>query len=75
MVLKDTFLVSGTLADNLRRSQREATDEEVARLAEAALVSEFAQDLPDRLDTQIAAGEIGLSDGQCQRVGSPGPCW
>ena len=36
-------------------------------------MSEFAQDLPDRLDTQIAAGEIGLSDGHCQRVGRPGP--
>jgi ATP-binding cassette, subfamily B, bacterial len=69
MVLQETFLFSGTLVDNLRYGRREATDEEVARVAEAALVTEFAQDLPDGLQTKISAGGIGLSGGQRQRVG------
>jgi ATP-binding cassette subfamily B protein len=69
MVLQETFLFSGTLADNLRYGRDEATDEEVARVAEAALVTEFAQDLPDGLNTRILAGGIGLSGGQRQRVG------
>jgi ATP-binding cassette subfamily B protein len=69
MVLQDTFLFSGTLADNLRHGRPEASDAEVARVAEAALVTEFADQLPDGLNTTIAAGGIGLSGGQRQRVG------
>jgi ATP-binding cassette subfamily B protein/subfamily B ATP-binding cassette protein MsbA len=69
MVLQDTFLFSGTLADNLRYGRPAATDEEVARVAEAALVTEFAEKLPDGLNTMVAAGGVGLSGGQRQRVG------
>jgi ABC-type multidrug transport system ATPase subunit/CHAD domain-containing protein len=69
MVLQDTFLFSGTLADNLRHARPEASAAEVARVAEAALVTEFADRLPDGLNTTIAAGGVGLSGGQRQRVG------
>jgi ATP-binding cassette subfamily B protein len=69
MVLQDTFLFSGTLADNLRYGRPDATDEEVAQVAQDALVSEFADRLPKGLDTTISAGGIGLSGGQRQRVG------
>jgi ATP-binding cassette subfamily B protein len=69
MVLQDTFLFSGTLAANLRYGRPEASDDEVARVAEAALVTEFTDRLPDRLNTTIAAGGVGLSGGQRQRVG------
>ena len=69
MVLQDTFLFSGTLADNIRYGRPDATDAEVAAAAEAALVSEFADDLPDGLDTPVATGGTGLSGGQRQRVG------
>ncbi|MDT7567575.1 MAG: ATP-binding cassette, subfamily bacterial [Pseudonocardiales bacterium] len=69
MVLQDTFLFAGSLADNLRYGRPDATDEEVARVAEAALVSEFADRLPNGLDTTVATGGVGLSGGQRQRVG------
>jgi ATP-binding cassette subfamily B protein/subfamily B ATP-binding cassette protein MsbA len=69
MVLQDTFLFSGTLAENLRYGRPGATDEDVAGVAEAALVTEFTDRLPDGLDTVISAGGIGLSGGQRQRVG------
>ena len=69
MVLQDTFLFSGTLVDNIRYGRPDATDAEVAAAAEAALVSEFADDLPDGLDTTVGTGGIGLSGGQRQRVG------
>jgi len=69
MVLQDTFLFSGTLADNLRYGRPEATDADVARVAEAALVSEFSDRLPDGLNTELSAGGTGLSGGQRQRVG------
>ena len=69
MVLQDTFLFSGSLADNLRYGRPEASDEDVARVAEAALVTEFAANLPDGLNTVVTAGGVGLSGGQRQRVG------
>ena len=69
MVLQETFLFSGTLADNLRYGRPDATDAEVAAAAEAALVSEFAEQLPDGLDTTVGTGGVGLSGGQRQRVG------
>jgi ATP-binding cassette subfamily B protein/subfamily B ATP-binding cassette protein MsbA len=69
MVLQDTFLFSGTVADNLRYGRPDATDDEVARVAEAALVTEFTDRLPGGLDTEISTGGIGLSGGQRQRVG------
>jgi ATP-binding cassette subfamily B protein len=69
MVLQDTFLFSGTLLDNLRYGRPDATDDEVEQVAEAALVTEFADRLPDGLNTSIATGGVGLSGGQRQRVG------
>jgi ATP-binding cassette subfamily B protein len=69
MVLQDTFLFSGTLADNIRYGRPDATDAEVAEVAEAALVTEFADQLPDGLNTVIGTGGVGLSGGQRQRVG------
>jgi len=69
MVLQDTFLFSGSLMDNLRYGHAEATDEEVAAVGEAALVTEFANLLPDGLSTLVAAGGVRLSGGQRQRVG------
>jgi len=74
VVLQDTFLFSGTPADHQRYGRRGATDE-VARVAEAALVTEVTQEMPDRPDTQIPAGGIGLSGRQPSGSGPPGPCW
>jgi ATP-binding cassette subfamily B protein/subfamily B ATP-binding cassette protein MsbA len=68
-MLQDTFLFSGTLADNIRYGRPEATDAEVAAAAKAALVNEFTDQLPDGLDTTVGTGGVGLSGGQRQRVG------
>jgi ATP-binding cassette subfamily B protein len=65
----ERFAVVRTLAENLRYGRPDASDEVVARVAEAALVSEFADRLPEGLDATISAGGIGLSGGQRQRVG------
>jgi ATP-binding cassette subfamily B protein len=69
VVLQDTFLFSGTLAENIRYARPDATPDEVARAARAALVTEFAAELPDGLNTRLADGGTGLSGGQRQRVG------
>ncbi|MBV9026313.1 MAG: ABC transporter ATP-binding protein [Streptomycetaceae bacterium] len=69
VVLQDTFLFSGTLAENIRYSRPDADDGEVERAAEAALVIDFAQHLPDALATRLGDRGIGLSGGQRQRIG------
>jgi ABC-type multidrug transport system fused ATPase/permease subunit len=69
VVLQDTFLFSGTIADNIRFARPDATADEVTQAATAALVTEFADALPDGLDTRLADGGTGLSGGQRQRVG------
>lgn len=69
MVRQGTFLFSGSLMDNLRYGRPDATDAEVAAVAEAAPVTEFTDRLPDGLATVVAAGGVGLSGGQRQRVG------
>ncbi|MEU4674427.1 ABC transporter ATP-binding protein [Amycolatopsis sp. NPDC023774] len=69
VVLQDTFLFSGTLADNIRYARPDATHDQVAQAADAALVTRFTDALPDGLDTRLADGGTGLSGGQRQRVG------
>lgn len=69
VVLQDTFLFSGTIADNIRYARPDAGPHEVARAAEAALVTEFTERLPDGLGTRLADRGAGLSGGQRQRVG------
>ena len=69
ILLQDTFLFSGTLTDNIRFGRPDASDAEIARVADAALVTEFTAKLPNGLDTEVSAGGVGLSGGQRQRVG------
>ena len=69
VVLQDTFLFSGSIADNIRYGRPEATDEEVEAAAKAALVTEFTDKLDTGIHTELADGGIGLSGGQRQRVG------
>jgi ATP-binding cassette subfamily B protein len=69
IVLQDTFLFSGTIADNIRYARPNATDAEIGRAAHAALVTEFTRELREGLNTTIADNGTGLSGGQRQRIG------
>ncbi|SDM36599.1 ABC transporter ATP-binding protein [Allokutzneria albata] len=66
---QDTFLFSGTVADNIRYGRPNAGHRDVAKAAEAALVTEFTDLFPDGLHTRVGERGIGLSGGQRQRVG------
>jgi ATP-binding cassette subfamily B protein len=68
LVGQDSFLFSGTIAENIRNGRPEATDEEVRAAARDANVLDFAEALPDGLDTQVGEGGGRLSGGQRQRV-------
>ena len=65
IVLQDTQLFSGTVAENLRYGKEHATDEELRRALAACNCTQFVDALPHGMDTQIDAGE-SLSLGQRQ---------
>lgn len=67
-VPQDPMLFSTSIRENIRYGRLDATDAEVASAAAAAHVSEFADGLPDRLDTQVGERGVQLSGGQKQRV-------
>ena len=51
--IKDTWLFSGTVRDNLRYSNPNATDEEVMHAADVAQAGDFIRSLPDGLDSYV----------------------
>ena len=64
--IKDTWLFSGTVRDNLRYSNPNATDEEVMHAADVAQAGDFIRSLPDGLDSYVAQGGTNFSGGQKQ---------
>ncbi|MFU7516052.1 ABC transporter ATP-binding protein [Clostridium sp. HCS.1] len=68
MVLQKNVLFSGTIKENLRWGNKEATDEEIVNACNAAQASEFIENLPDKYDTHIEQGGTNVSGGQKQRL-------
>ncbi|GAB3653850.1 ABC transporter ATP-binding protein [Glycomyces tarimensis] len=68
MVLQDTWLFSGTIAENIAYGRPEATREEVVSAARAARADHFIRTLPDGYDTVLDADEGSLSAGERQLV-------
>lgn len=66
IVLQDTVLFSGTIADNIRYGRENATDEELRSAAEKAYADEFIDRLPQKYDTPLSEGGSNLSQGQRQ---------
>ena len=66
IVLQDTHLFTGTIADNIRFGKLDATDEEVRRAAQIANADSFIRRLPQGYDTQVTADGANLSQGQRQ---------
>ena len=66
MVLQDTSLFTGTIKDNIRYANLNATDEEVVAAAKLANADHFIRNLPNGYDTVISGSGEGLSQGQRQ---------
>lgn len=66
MVLQDTHLFTGTVADNIRYGRLNATDEEVHAAAELANADFFIRHLPQGYDTMLTSDGANLSQGQRQ---------
>lgn len=68
VVAQEPFLFSGTIAENIRMGRPSASDAEVVAAARAARVDEFADGLPQQLDSDVGEAGARLSGGQAQRV-------
>ena len=68
MVLQKNELFSGTIKDNLRWGNENATDEEMEEACRLAQADPFIQDFPDKYDTKIEQGGTNVSGGQKQRL-------
>ena len=68
MVLQKNVLFSGTIKENLRWGDENASDEELERVCRLAQADEFIQQMPDKYDTHIEQGGSNVSGGQKQRI-------
>ena len=68
VVLQKNVLFSGTIKDNLRWGDENATDEEIERVCKLAQADEFIKTFPDGYDTYIEQGGTNVSGGQKQRL-------
>lgn len=68
VVLQKNVLFSGTIKDNLRWGNKNATDEEMMEACRLAQADEFIQRFPDKYDTYIEQGGSNVSGGQKQRL-------
>ncbi len=68
VVLQKNVLFSGTIKENLRWGNKEASDEELVRVCKLAQADEFVQQFPNKYDTYIEQGGTNVSGGQKQRL-------
>ena len=68
VVLQKNVLFSGTIKENLRWGNKEATDEEMKEACRLACADEFVESFPDGYDTYIEQGGANVSGGQKQRL-------
>ena len=68
MVLQKNVLFSGTIKENLRWGNPDATDEEIVHACKLAQADEFISTFPDKYDTYIEQGGTNVSGGQRQRL-------
>ncbi|MDH6364889.1 ATP-binding cassette subfamily B multidrug efflux pump [Enterococcus sp. PF1-24] len=68
MVLQKNTLFSGTIKENLRWGNENATDEDIIRVCKIAQADSFIEEFPDKYDTMISQGGNNVSGGQKQRL-------
>ncbi|MDE5951909.1 MAG: ABC transporter ATP-binding protein/permease, partial [Acetatifactor sp.] len=68
IVPQKALLFTGTIEENLRWGDKQATMEEIHRAARAACAEEFVSKLPEGYETQLGQGGVNLSGGQKQRL-------
>ena len=68
IVLQNNILFSGTIKDNLKWGNENATEEEIIRACEIAKAHDFVMSFPEGYDTHLGQGGVNVSGGQKQRI-------
>ncbi|MFP5405379.1 MAG: ABC transporter ATP-binding protein, partial [Gammaproteobacteria bacterium] len=68
LVLQDTFLFDGTIAENIAYGRPDATEEQIREAARVAYADDFINDLPQGYETLVGERGVKLSGGQRQRI-------
>ncbi|WP_207694524.1 ATP-binding cassette, subfamily B, bacterial [Enterococcus sp. DIV0212c] len=68
MVLQNNVLFTGTIKENLRWGNEDATDEDLIRVCRIAQADSFIEEFPDKYDTMLSQGGNNVSGGQKQRL-------
>ncbi len=68
IMMQDSFIFSGTIADNIRYGKLDATDEEIRQACRAVCADEFIESMPDGYDTVVSERGGSLSEGQKQLI-------
>jgi len=68
MVLQKNVLFSGTIRENLKWGDENATEEEIIEAAKAAQAHDFIMSFPEQYDTELGQGGVNVSGGQKQRL-------
>ena len=68
VVLQKNVLFSGTIAENIRWGNKDASDEEIERVCKLAQADEFVKSFPEKYNTYIEQGGTNVSGGQKQRL-------
>ena len=68
MVLQNNVLFSGTIKENLKWGNENATDEEIIAASKIAHADDFIREMPDQYDTMVEQGGNNVSGGQKQRI-------
>ena len=68
VVTQDTYLFKGTVMENIKMGQPEASDEEAKRAAVAAQAHDFITELPNGYESEIGERALKISEGQKQRL-------
>ncbi|WP_460274492.1 ABC transporter ATP-binding protein [Celeribacter sp. ULVN23_4] len=67
-IFQDTYLVSGTIGENIRMGRADATEAELAEVIAQAGIDEILARLPEGLETEVGEGGVRLSGGERQRI-------
>lgn len=67
-VPQGNMVLSGTIRENIGFCRPDASDEEIKKAAETAMIWDFIETLPEGLETEIGERGLGLSEGQIQRI-------
>ncbi len=68
VILQETILFTGTIRDNIKWGNKDATEEEVITAAKAAQAHDFIMELPNGYDTELGQKGVNVSGGQKQRI-------